>query len=81
MLRFPDRPDALPLNLIWNFETTSTDKEPYMKKAVGLNGAAEIMRKEGGDSPVKKSGVLRWRLHGDDHVELEESTLRKAALP
>jgi hypothetical protein len=23
MLRFPDRPDALPLNLIWNFETTS----------------------------------------------------------
>jgi len=22
-LRFPDRPDALPLNLIWNFETTS----------------------------------------------------------
>jgi hypothetical protein len=24
MLRFPDRPDALPLNLIWNFETTSS---------------------------------------------------------
>ena len=47
MLRFPDRPDALPLNLIWNFETTYTDKEPYMKTAVGLNGAAEIMRKEG----------------------------------
>jgi hypothetical protein len=23
MLRFADRPDALPLNLIWNFETTS----------------------------------------------------------
>jgi hypothetical protein len=23
-LRFPDRPDALPLNLIWNFETTSS---------------------------------------------------------
>ena len=23
MLRFPDRPDALPLNPIWNFETTS----------------------------------------------------------
>jgi hypothetical protein len=23
MLRFPDRPGALPLNLIWNFETTS----------------------------------------------------------
>jgi hypothetical protein len=22
-LRFPDRPDALPLNLIWDFETTS----------------------------------------------------------
>jgi hypothetical protein len=52
-----------------------------MKTAIGLNGAAEIMRKEGGDSPVKKSGVLRWRLHGDDHFELEGSTLRKAALP
>jgi len=24
MLRFPDRPDALPLNPIWNFETTSS---------------------------------------------------------
>ena len=23
MLRFLDRPDALPLNLIWSFETTS----------------------------------------------------------
>jgi hypothetical protein len=23
MLRFPDRPDALPLNPTWNFETTS----------------------------------------------------------
>jgi hypothetical protein len=69
------------LNLIWNFETTSTDKEPYMKIAVGLNGAAEIMRKKGGDSPVKKSGALRWRLHGDDHFELEGSTLRKTALP
>jgi hypothetical protein len=26
-LRFPDRPDALPLNLIWNFETTSRKGE------------------------------------------------------
>jgi hypothetical protein len=26
MLRFPDRPDALPLNLIWDFETTSNMK-------------------------------------------------------
>jgi len=26
MLRFPDRPDALPLNLIWNFETTSRNQ-------------------------------------------------------
>jgi hypothetical protein len=25
---FPDRPDALPLNPIWNFETTSR-KKPY----------------------------------------------------
>jgi hypothetical protein len=23
MLRFPDRPGALPLSLIWNFEATS----------------------------------------------------------
>jgi len=44
MLRFPDRPDALPLNLIWNFETTSTDKEPYMKTAAGSNAAADIRR-------------------------------------
>jgi hypothetical protein len=27
MLRFPDRPDALPLSLIWNFETTSIGME------------------------------------------------------
>jgi hypothetical protein len=27
MLRFPDRPDALPLSLIWNFETTSNENE------------------------------------------------------
>jgi hypothetical protein len=26
MLRFPDRPGALPLSLIWNFETTSNQK-------------------------------------------------------
>jgi integrase len=26
MLRFPDRPGALPLSLIWNFETTSNTK-------------------------------------------------------
>jgi len=27
MLRFPVRPDALPLNLIWNFETTSNQNK------------------------------------------------------
>jgi hypothetical protein len=27
MLRFPVWPDALPLNLIWNFETTSSQKD------------------------------------------------------
>jgi hypothetical protein len=26
MLRFPDRPGALPLNLIWGFETTSRNR-------------------------------------------------------
>jgi hypothetical protein len=28
MLRFPDRPDALPMSLIWNFETTSNETNP-----------------------------------------------------
>jgi len=38
MLRFPDRSDALPLNLIWNFETTSRVHSPgrnyFFKKIV-----------------------------------------------
>jgi hypothetical protein len=32
MLRFPDRPDALPLNPIWNFETTSKKVFPQPAK-------------------------------------------------
>jgi hypothetical protein len=34
MLRFLDRHDALPLNLIWGFETTSSSPRLFAKSVV-----------------------------------------------
>jgi hypothetical protein len=35
MLRFPDRPDALPLDLIWGFETTSAIRRNSLSHTAG----------------------------------------------
>jgi hypothetical protein len=46
MLRFPDRPDALPLNLIWNFETTSINGIALQHQIdIKLNTITEFSRK------------------------------------
>jgi hypothetical protein len=45
MLRFPVRPDALPLNLIWNFETTSSENRQRIMALSLSREARDNLRK------------------------------------